>query len=579
MFKNIKVAQKLWLMILPAIITLVVLLLVSINSITSANEEARTVLYEELFVSTALILNADRDFYQAALAERQLILEGSSVTAESKESLLDDYESNAKQTYDRIGEAMDNVRGNTFLFNEFTHEGSGLTLALLDAEFKKDYATWYNGYKPADNSGDYDGHLVTFEVTREHLNVMTEILENYGAYSSERRQQRILQQNIIFSVVVTIVILIIAFFGISIANYLRKNIKEFNANMTSLSHKNLVLQVNAKQAKAKDEFGSLTRSFSDVIESLHGIIDKIYSSTKSLTNASSILNTSTAEIKESMQDIATTVTEMAEGASHQASDTEKVSEDLKVLGDVVSQNSTSAHNLKDASKQIHAISQEGLVVVTDLDHITASNQASFETIFQIISATNDSAASIGEASQLIADIADQTNLLALNAAIEAARAGDAGKGFAVVADEIRKLAEQSTKSTNVIDAMLVALKDNVTKANKQSDVVREAVKTQVQSVKDTKDKYGLIVNTISHINQEILVLEQVSKEMESKRESVMQMVENLSAIAEENAASSEETSAVSQQVSVTVADVSNISKNVSELTKELLALVEDFKLE
>lgn len=61
---------------------------------------------------------------------------------------------------------------------------------------------------------------------------------------------------------------------------------------------------------------------------------------------------------------------------------------------------------------------------------------------------------IGGISELVGNLANQTNMLALNAAIEAARAGEHGKGFGVVAGEIRKLADQSKKSAEKINALV-----------------------------------------------------------------------------------------------------------------------------
>jgi methyl-accepting chemotaxis protein len=56
--------------------------------------------------------------------------------------------------------------------------------------------------------------------------------------------------------------------------------------------------------------------------------------------------------------------------------------------------------------------------------------------------------------ETVKELADQSNVLALNAAIEAARSGEHGKGFAVVATEIRRLSDQSIRSTQQVKRLL-----------------------------------------------------------------------------------------------------------------------------
>jgi methyl-accepting chemotaxis protein len=78
-----------------------------------------------------------------------------------------------------------------------------------------------------------------------------------------------------------------------------------------------------------------------------------------------------------------------------------------------------------------------------------------EAIAEQILRLSEQTSQIGNITNLVSELANQTNLLALNAAVEAARAGEHGKGFAVVAAEIRKLADQSKKSAERINTLVV----------------------------------------------------------------------------------------------------------------------------
>ncbi len=77
----------------------------------------------------------------------------------------------------------------------------------------------------------------------------------------------------------------------------------------------------------------------------------------------------------------------------------------------------------------------------------------------VIAGLSDTTSRVGEVVDLIGSIAAQTNLLALNATIEAARAGEMGRGFAVVAGEVKSLANQTTRATDDIRALIDGIGD------------------------------------------------------------------------------------------------------------------------
>ena len=152
--------------------------------------------------------------------------------------------------------------------------------------------------------------------------------------------------------------------------------------------------------------------------------------------------------------IAETVQEVAEGAQHQAEETERsvsiLSDNIKTLNDISKEEIERKGLLEHAVVNIEATFNDLLGVSNKLNGVKESFSEVNHQGQQLASKVND----IIHIVSAVEAIAEQTNLLALNASIEAARAGEHGRGFAVVAEEVRKLAENSKKAVNTINSSL-----------------------------------------------------------------------------------------------------------------------------
>ncbi|MSU00224.1 methyl-accepting chemotaxis protein [Tissierella pigra] len=336
-------------------------------------------------------------------------------------------------------------------------------------------------------------------------------------------------------------------------------------------------KVSDMLTKRKDEVGILGGAFQKIIDNLKGFVDHISHTSQDLALSSRELSLSSEQSSASIGEIARAIEDIAEGASKQAMDIENGVAHIDDLGRLVEKNQEFLKELNDSTLEIEKIKDEGLEILMELVRNTETSNKATTDIQNVIYDTNESAEKIEKASNMIRSITEQTNILALNAAIEAARAGESGRGFAVVADEIRKLAEQTNGFTKEITLVVSDLLDKTKEAVNTMDNVVEASKIQSNSVEETNEKFDGIRKAIESSNSIIELINQSGIEMLQKKEAIVDIIYELSAISQENAAGAEEAAASIEEQTATMAEIANASELLSQLAKDMEENLSRFK--
>lgn len=383
------------------------------------------------------------------------------------------------------------------------------------------------------------------------------------------------------SVVLSVILLIL--FGVAsfvLAGVIVEPIHVISKAVYCLAEMDLTsIEALDRLSTQKTEMGIMAKTVSILQKKMNRIVDEIKQQSGNLYGTAQQISLKSQETAQRVNQIQETVEEIAESANSQADETQKATENVLTMGNMIEDTKNEMEQLQ---KNATDMRKSGKRAMDILGKLNITNQRTKDAIHEISEQTiqtNASAAEIESAISIITNIAEETNLLALNASIEAARAGDQGKGFAVVASQIQKLAEQSNDSAAQIAAVIKSL---LTDSEKMVDIMREVnavVEEQYKDVEQTADSFADVEKGITHSMTSIQKIAEKTEQMDELRADVIDAVQNLASIAQQNAASTEETTASVMEVSENMNDISEQNQRLHTIAEEMNEDIREFKTE
>lgn len=512
-------------------------------------------LYETTNKSTSLILNADRDMYQA-LTAYQLLVSGT-LTAEEKTKQLKALKDNIDQTNTRVGQAADIMNAKQLL--QTAHTETKLTIEQNIAGFHTSFDQWAkeaNAVVQSSSTGKgiiNDAKLLaTFEKGREGMNQIGEILDAYAKSSIEEieNQNDKMAKTIYISIAIIIILLMTA--GWMVISQIMKTVKNIVKITGQVAAGDLRHEPQVKYTKC--ELGKITESVDIMVSKIKGLIGTIAHNTQFVHDASIELSDSSKESATASEHVATSIQEMTQDVETQARSSAETSRAIEEMAIGIQRVAENSGVMAEHSSLTSRHAELGNDLLGKLQQQIVNMLKSVEQLSQTVQSLTRKSDEIGLIASSITTFANQTNLLSLNASIEAARAGEHGKGFNVVANEIRKLASQSIESAEGINQLIHETRVEIASVSNSMNATKQEASAGSSMMQEVNQSFHTIMQSVTHI---------------------VTQIHETSAITQQMSASSEEISATMDQAAASSTHILNKSQGVAAATEEQLAMMQN----